>query len=86
LKFKQLHEAFAQSCATEDILYKKTRELSKELKTQNQTIEHPSNEQQEHRTTLTSIRQNVTNLQNEVDSKTDQIKTTKSNTIQKERE
>ena len=85
-KFRKLHQAFLQSCSTEENLLRRTRDLNKELKQQKLTIQNSAAQQQEHRTALTTLRQYVTNIQTELDNTRDQIDTTKSNTSQKRKE
>ncbi|OHT14907.1 hypothetical protein TRFO_14702 [Tritrichomonas foetus] len=85
-KFKKLHQAFAQSCSTEQILLRRTRDLNKELKSQKLTIQDSASQQQEHRTALTALRQYVTNIQTELDATREQIDTTKANTAMKKKE
>lgn len=85
-KFNKLHQAFTQSCSTEEILLRKTRDLNKELKAQKLTIQNSATQQQEHRQTLTLLRQLVTNLQAELDSTEQQTAATKQNTVMKEKD
>jgi len=85
-KLKKLHMAFSQSCATEQTLLRRTRELNKELKAQKTTIQNTAAQQQEHRTALTMLRQFVTNIQAELDTTNEQTVSTKSNTELKLRE
>lgn len=79
-KFKKLHQAFSQSCSTEQILLRKTRELGKELKDQKLTIQSFASQQQDHRSALTTLRQHLANIQTELDSTREQIENTKANT------
>ena len=85
-KFKKLHQAFAQSCATEESLLRRTRDLNKELKTQKMTIQNSAAQQEEHRTALNMLRQYVTNIQSELEVTREQIESTKVNTEQKKKE
>ncbi|KAK8837728.1 hypothetical protein M9Y10_036263 [Tritrichomonas musculus] len=85
-KFKKLHQAFAQSCSTEQILLRRTRDLNKELKSQKLTIQNSASQQQEHRTALSALRQFVTNIQTELDGTREQIDTTNANTAMKKKE
>lgn len=85
-KFKKLHQAFSQSCSTEQILLRRTRDLNKELKSQKMTIQNSASQQQEHRTALTALRQFVTNIQTELEATREQIETTQSNTVMKKKE
>ncbi|OHS96654.1 hypothetical protein TRFO_09803 [Tritrichomonas foetus] len=85
-KFKKLHQAFSQSCSTEQILLRRTRDLNKELKSQKLTIQNSATQQQEHRTALTTLRQYVTNIQVELEAAREQIDTTKANTELKKKE
>lgn len=85
-KFKKLHQAFAQSCSTEQILLRRTRDLNKELKSQKLTIQNSASQQQEHRNALQALRQFVTNIQNELDATREQIDSTKANTAMKKKE
>ena len=85
-KFKKLHQAFTQSCSTEQILLRRTRELNKELKSQKLTIQNSAAQQQEHRQSLTLLRQLVTNLQAELDNTQQQTDSTQSNTVLKRNE
>jgi len=85
-KFNKLHQAFAQSCSTEQVLLRRTRDLNKELKSQKTTIQSSASQQQEHRTALTALRQFVTNIQSELEATNEQIETTKNNTAVKKKE
>ena len=85
-KFRKLHQAFVQSCTTEQTLLRRTRELNKELKAQKLTIQNSATQQQEHRTQLTALRQYVTNVQQELDATREQIETIQANTALKKKE
>ena len=85
-KFTKLHDAFVQSCTTEQTLLRRTRELNKELKAQKLTIQNSAAQQQEHRQTLTALRQYVTNIQQELDATREQIEATQANTALKKKE
>ena len=85
-KFIKLHQAFTQSCSTEQILLRRTRELNKELKSQKLTIQNSAAQQQEHRQSLTLLRQLVTNLQAELENTQQQTESTKANTEMKRKE
>jgi chromosome segregation ATPase len=85
-KFQKLHQAFSQSCSTEETLLRWTRELNKELKAQKMTIQNSASQQQEHRQALTTLRQYVTNIQAELDATRDQIESTQVNTRMKKKE
>ncbi|EAY02861.1 hypothetical protein TVAG_174030 [Trichomonas vaginalis G3] len=85
-KFKKLHQAFTQSCSTEQILLRRTRELNKELKAQKNTIQNSATQQEEHRTALTALRQHVTNIQAELEATREQIEQTQANTKVKQKE
>jgi chromosome segregation ATPase len=79
-KFTRLHHAFEQSCSTEQILMRRTRDLDRDLKAQKMTIQNSAAEQQDHRSQLAAIRQLVTNIQVELDSVQEQIASTETNT------
>ena len=85
-KFIKLHQAFTQSCSTEQILLRRTRELNKELKSQKLTIQNSAAQQQEHRQSLTLLRQLVTNLQAELENTQQQTESTKANTEMKRKD
>ena len=85
-KFNKLHQAFTQSCSTEQILLRRTRDLNKELKAQKLTIQNSATQQQEHRQSLTLLRQLVTNLQAELDNTQQQTDATQANTVLKRNE
>lgn len=85
-KFRKLHQAFVQSCTSEQTLLRRTRDLNKELKAQKLTIQNSAAQQQEHRQTLIALRQFVTNIQQELDATREQIETTKANTALKRKE
>jgi chromosome segregation ATPase len=85
-KFQKLHQAFTQSCATEQTLLRRTRDLNKELKAQKMTIQNSASQQQEHRQALSTLRQYVTNIQAELESTRDQIESTQANTLLKNKE
>jgi len=85
-KFKKLHQAFSQSCSTEQILLRRTRELNKELKAQKLTIQNSAAQQQEHKSAFSALRQYVTNIQTELEGTREQIEVTKANTSLKHKE
>lgn len=85
-KFRKLHRAFAHSCSTEQLLLRRTRDLNKELKTQEIAIQNSATQQQEHRNSLIMLRQHVTNIQVELDVTNDQTNSTKINTEHKKKE
>lgn len=85
-KLTKLHQAFSQSCSNEQKLMRRTREFDKELKSQKLIIQNTAQEQQEHRVLLSSLRQYVTNIQTELDSTSEQIFLTESNTRVKNKE
>jgi chromosome segregation ATPase len=79
-KFVKMHQAFTQSCSTEQVLMRKCRDLDRELKSQKMTIESSTAQQQDHRTHLAAIHQFLLNIQVELDSVQDQIASTETNT------
>ena len=85
-KFEKLHKAFQQSCATEQTMMRKTRDLDRELKAQKMTIQNTASSQQDHRQQLAELRQFVTNTQVELDQTQEQIQATTLNTQMKQKE
>ncbi|OHT05365.1 hypothetical protein TRFO_05948 [Tritrichomonas foetus] len=85
-KLTKLHQAFTQSCSNEQVLMRRTRDYDKELKSQKLVIQNTAQEQQEHRSLLTSLRQYVTNIQVELDATQEQIASTDANTRVKQKE
>lgn len=85
-RFKKLQDAFTQSCNTEQILMRRTRNLNKELKAQKLTIENSAQQQLGHRSQLSELRQSVTAMQVDLESLKDQISSTQINTKMKIKE
>jgi FlaA1/EpsC-like NDP-sugar epimerase len=51
-KFAKMHQAFSQSCSTEQVLMRKCRDLDRELKSQKMTIENSTAQQMANRVAL----------------------------------
>ena len=85
-KLSKLQQAFELSCSHEHVLMRRAREYSKELKSQKLIIQNTAQEQQDHRSLLTSLRQFVTNIQAEVEATQEQITSTDRNTRAKLKE